>query len=138
MTKYINNGQLNVEYLTKVWRQDFAKHYSDKPRLYLVLTCSPLTFKVDDDRIQIIFPVANEAHKQWLEIKMISEMIELFKSITGIQNLSIFPYVNKSDTENYTPPPVPPKLSKEKILVMDFVKDLELEPKLQYAERDIK
>ena len=137
MTKYINSGQLNVEYLTKVWKQDFAENYSDKPRLYSVLTNAPLTFELAEEKVKIIFPVANKAQKLWLEIKMLPEMTELFKSITGIQNLSIQPFVNESEEDDSIIHPTPPELSEEKVNVINFIKELELEPKRQYDERDI-
>ena len=96
MNKYIDeNGLANVESLTKAWREDFAEYYSDKPRLYSMLTTVPLTFEFEQERLIVIFPVANEAQKQWLELKMIHEMITYYKSITGIQDLSILPFISE-------------------------------------------
>lgn len=73
--------------MTNVWKQEFAEHYSDKTKFYSVLTSVPLTFELVQERVKVMFPVANEVQKQWLELKMIPEMITYFKSITGIHNL---------------------------------------------------
>lgn len=72
MKKYIDTGQVNVENLTQAWREQLAAHYLDKPRLCLLLTNSPLTFDVEGESLMILFDVANDAQKEWLEIKMIS------------------------------------------------------------------
>ena len=63
MTKYISNGQLNVEYLTKAQKRNLAEHYSDKPKLYSLLTGSSLSFEVEEERGKVIFLVANEVQK---------------------------------------------------------------------------
>ena len=132
MTKYITNAKLNVEDLTKVWKEDFAAHYSDKPKLYSVLTTVSLTFEVEGERVKIIFPVANEAQKMWLELKMIPEMTEYFKSITGIQELSILPFISEieeKDSRIYYPSPTPPSLPEEIVCLKSLIKDLELDIK---------
>ena len=132
MTKYRTNGKLNVEYLTKVWKEDFAAHYSDKPKLNSVLTSVSLTFEVEGERVKIIFPVANEAQKMWLELKMIPEMTEYFKSITGIQELSILPFISEieeKDSRIYYPSPTPPSLPEEIVCLKSLIKDLELDIK---------
>ena len=132
MTKYITNGKLNVECLTKVWKEDFAAHYSDKPKLNSVLTSVSLTFEVEGERVKIIFPVANEAQKMWLELKMIPEMTEYFKSITGIQELSILPFISEieeKDLRIYYPSPTPPSLPEEIVCLKSLIKDLELDIK---------
>lgn len=105
MNKYINNGQVNVENLTQVWREQLAAHYSDKPRLCSILSTAPLTFETEGESLMILFDVANDAQKMWLEIKMIPEMTEIFKSITGINEVSIKPIVKEpEEIRAYGPP----------------------------------
>lgn len=105
MNRYINNGQVNVENLTQVWREQLAAHYSDKPRLCLHLSSTPLTFETEGESLMILFDVANDAQKMWLEIKMIPEMTEIFKSITGINEISIKPIVKEpEEIRAYGPP----------------------------------
>ena len=97
MNKYIDNGQVNIENLTQAWRVKLAAHYSDKPRLCSMITTAPLTFKTEGESLRILFDVANDAQKEWLEIKMIPEMTELFKSVTGINEISIQPIVKEPE-----------------------------------------
>ena len=106
MNKYIDNGQVNVENLTQAWREQLAAHYLDKPRLCLLLTNSPLTFETDGESLMILFDVANDAQKQWLEIKMIPEITEMFKSITGINEISIKPIVKEPEEIRVYQPPL--------------------------------
>ena len=132
MNKYIDNGQVNVENLTQAWREQLAAHYLDKPRLCLLLTNSPLTFETEGESLMILFDVANDAQKEWLEIKMIPEMTEYFKSITGIQELSILPFISEieeKDSRIYYPPPTPPSLPEEIVCLKSLIKDLELDIK---------
>lgn len=129
MNKYINNGQVNVGNLTQVWREKLAACYSDKPRFYSFLTTTPLSFEVEGDSLKVIFHVTNEAQKQWLEIKMIPEMEGLFKSITGINELSIHPVIDYAhkDTRTYYPSTKIPFLPDEIICEKNLVKDLEVD-----------
>ena len=97
-----------------------------------MLTTVCLTFEVEGERVKIIFPVANEAQKMWLELKMIPEMTEYFKSITGIQELSILPFISEieeKDSRIYYPSPTPPSLPEEIVCLKSLIKDLELDIK---------
>lgn len=105
MKKYINKGQVDVDGLTRAWKEMMTSHYADKPRLCLHLTSTPLTFETEGESLIIFFDVANDAQKQWLEIKMIPEMTEIFKSITGINEISIKPIVKEpEEIRAYGPP----------------------------------
>lgn len=130
MNKYINNGQVNVENLTQAWREQLAAHYSDKPRLSLHLTSTPLTFETEGESLMILFDVANDAQKMWLEIKMIPEMTEIFKSITGINEISIKPIVKETEEIRVYQPPLRGAVSLEDMNeVKSIVKDLEIDIK---------
>ena len=127
MNNDINN--INVENLSKAWKEDLANHYSDKPRLCSILKSNPVTFEIEGDSLKVIFSVNNEVQKLWFEIKMIPEMEELFKSITGIGELSIHPVMDEAheDTRIYYPSTKRPVLPDEIICVENLVKDLELD-----------
>ena len=129
MKKYINNGQVDVDGLTRAWKEMMTSHYADKPRLFLHLTSTPLTFETEGESLIIFFDVANDAQKQWLEIKMIPEMEGLFKSITGINELSIHPVIDYAhkDTRTYYPSTKIPFLPDEIICEKNLVKDLEVD-----------
>lgn len=131
MKKYIDNGQVNVDGLTRAWKEMMTSHYADKPRLCLQLTRTPLTFETDGESLTILFDVANDAQKQWLEIKMIPEITEMFKSITGINNeISIKPIVKEPEDIRVYQPPLRGAVSLEDMNeVKSIVKDLEIDIK---------
>ena len=130
MKKYIDAGQVNVENLTQAWREQLAAHYLDKPRLCLLLTNSPLPFETEGESLMILFDVANDAQKEWLEIKMIPEMTEIFESITGINEISIKPIVKEPEDVRVYQPPLRGAVSLEDMNeVKSIVKDLEIDIK---------
>ena len=130
MNKYIDNGQVNVDGLTQAWKEMMTSHYADKPRLCLHLTSTPLTFETEGESLMILFDVANDAQKQWLEIKMIPEMTEIFKSITGINEISIKPIVKEPEEIRVYQPPLRGAISLEDMNeVKSIVKDLEIDIK---------
>lgn len=130
MKKYINNGQVNVDGLTRAWKEMMTSHYADKPRLCLHLTSTPLTFETEGESLMILFDVANDAQKQWLEIKMIPEMTEIFKSITNINEISIKPIVKEpEEVRVYQPPLRGAVLLEDMNEVKSIVKDLEIDIK---------
>lgn len=130
MKKYINNGQVDVDGLTRAWKDMMTSHYADKPRLCLHLTSTPLTFETEGESLMIVFDVANDAQKQWLEIKMIPEMTEIFKSITGINEISIKPIVKEPEEIRVYQPPLRGAVSLEDMNeVKSIVKDLEIDIK---------
>ena len=131
MNKYIDeNGLANVESLTKAWKEVFASNYSDKPRLCSLLISTHLTFEVQGELLKVIFDVANDAQKVWLEMKMIPEMTELFKSITGINELTIQPVVSESeerDSRKYCTPLTGAVTLEDITCAKNLVKDQELD-----------
>lgn len=130
MKKYIDNGQVNVDGLTRAWKEMMTSNYADKPRLCLHLTSTPLTFETDGESLIILFDVANDVQKQWLEIKMIPEMTEIFKSITGINEISIKPIVKEPEEIRVYQPPLRGAVSLEDMNeVKSIVKDLEIDIK---------
>ena len=130
MKKYIDNGQVNVDGLTRAWKEMMTSHYADKPRLCLHLTSTSLTFETDGESLMILFDVANDAQKQWLEIKMIPEITEMFKSITGINEISIKPIVKEPEEIRVYQPPLRGAVSLEDMNeVKSIVKNLEIDIK---------
>ena len=130
MKKYIDNGQVNVDGLTRAWKEMMTSHYADKPRLCLHLTRTPLTFETDGESLMILFDVANDAQKQWLEIKMIPEMTEIFESITGLKEISIKPIVKEPEEIRVYQPPLRGAVSLEDMNeVKSIVKELEIDIK---------
>ena len=131
MNKYIDeNGLANVESLTKAWKEVFASNYSDKPRLCSLLISTHLTFEVQGELLKVVFDVANDAQKEWLEVKMIPEMTELFKSITGINELSIQPVISESgekDSRKYCTPLTGAVTLEDITCAKNLVKDQELD-----------
>jgi hypothetical protein len=127
MKKYINNGQVDVDGLTRAWKEMMTSHYADKPRLFLHLTSTPLTFETEGESLMILFDVANDAQKEWLEIKMIPE---IFESITGINEISIKPIVKEPEDVRVYQPPLRGAVSLEDMNeVKSIVKDLEIDIK---------
>lgn len=133
MKKYIDeSGLANVESLTKAWKEVLAAKYYDKPRLCTLLISTNLTLEVEGELLKVIFDVANDAQKEWLEIKMIPEMTELFKSIIGINELSIQPVVNESvkrDSRKYLTPLTGAVTLEDNTCAKNQVKDQELDIK---------
>ena len=127
MNKYIENGQVNVENLTQVWRKQLAAYYSDKPRLCSMITTAPVTFKIEGEALKILLEVANDAQKEWLEIKMIPEMTEFLKSITCINEISIQPIVKEPEqTRVYGEPLMGCVTLEDMTNVKSLVEELEL------------
>ena len=122
-------GIPNTEVLTQIWREKLTKHYVDKPRFHSLLKISPLNFKITEEVLRIYFEVRNEPQKQWIELKMLSELTSHFASYSGIDNVEIIPVVKEEDDKNiiddYPHFPIPP----ENLEIKQLVRDLELDIK---------
>ena len=122
-------GISNTEVLTQIWREKLTEHYVDKPRFHSLLKISPLNFKITEEVLRIYFEVRNEPQKQWIELKMLSELTSYFASYSGIDNVEIIPVVKEEDDKNiiddYPHFPIPP----ENLEIKQLVRDLELDIK---------
>jgi hypothetical protein len=122
-------GIPNTEVLTQIWREKLTEHYVDKPRFHSLLKISPLNFKITEEVLRIYFEVRNEPQKQWIELKMLSELTSHFAYYSGIDNVEIIPVVNEEDDKNiiddYPHFPIPP----ENLEIKQLVRDLELDIK---------
>lgn len=103
-----------------------------------MLITAPLVFEFEEERVKIIFPVANYAQKEWLEIKMIPGMTEIFKSITGVNEILIQPIVKGEEEQIVSEPPITGDVILEDMTdVKSFIQELELEIKSQYDEQKL-
>ena len=122
-------GIPNTEVLTQIWREKLTEHYVDKPRFHSLLKISPLNFKITEEVLRIYFEVRNEPQKQWIELKMLSELTSHFASYSGIDNVEIIPVVKEEEgickIDDYPHIPIPP----EQVEIKNLVTDLELDIK---------
>ena len=122
-------GIPNTEVLTQIWREKLTEHYVDKPRFHSLLKISPLNFKITEEVLRIYFEVRNEPQKQWIELKMLSELTSHLAFYSGIDNVEIIPVVKEEDDKNiiddYPHFPIPP----ENLEIKQLVRDLELDIK---------
>ena len=124
-------GIPNTEVLTQIWREKLTEHYVDKPRFHSLLKISPLNFKITEEVLRIYFEVRNEPQKQWIELKMLSELTSHFASYSGIDNVEIIPVVKEEEDkkryiiDDYPHIPIPP----ERVEIKNLVTDLELDIK---------
>ena len=129
MNDILMEGISNTEVLTQIWREKLTEHYVDKPRFHSLLKISPLNFKITEEVLRIYFEVRNEPQKQWIELKMLSELTSHFASYSGIDNVEIIPVVKEEDDKNiiddYPHFPIPP----ENLEIKQLVRDLELDIK---------
>ena len=80
---------ISINEMKRLWREELSILYVDTPRLYLLLQNTPLQFTHEGSKMLITFEVHNEAQKLWVERHLINELNNLFKEITGNQNLEI-------------------------------------------------
>ncbi len=83
-----------VERIEQIWRNDFARLYEDKPRLYnQVRTC---TLDIGMTEIEpgiemyfIVFYVQNELQRDWIESNILFEMQNRFAEMAQLDNLTL-------------------------------------------------
>ena len=83
-----------VERIEQIWRNDFARLYEDKPRLYnQVRTC---TLDIGMTEIEpgiemyfIVFYVQNELQRDWIESNILFEMQNRFAEMAGLELLTL-------------------------------------------------
>ena len=97
MDKNKTNVQPDVERLTKIWREDVAEKFRGTPRLYNLLTTTPMTFDVSTKGVIVTLEVANHSQEEWLKLKIIPELTSYIKSLSGIGSIEIRPVVNHTE-----------------------------------------
>lgn len=79
----------NTTTLKQLWRTTFADNFSDRPRLQRALKDNDVFFTMQNDILNITFYVANEVQKQWIQINVMDELLELFKRQSGVESIEI-------------------------------------------------
>lgn len=79
----------NTATLKQLWRTTFADNFSDRPRLQRALKDNDVFFTMQNDILNITFYVANEVQKQWIQINVMDELLELFKRQSGVESIEI-------------------------------------------------
>ncbi len=97
MDKNKTNVQPDVERLTKIWREDVAEKFRGTPRLYNLLTTTPLTFDVSQKEMVLTLEVANQVQEEWITLNIIPELTAYLESMAGIESIEIRPVVNHTE-----------------------------------------
>lgn len=79
----------NTATLKQLWRTTFADNFSDRPRLQRALKDNDVFFTMQNDILNITFYVVNEVQKQWIQINVMDELLELFKRQSGVESIEI-------------------------------------------------
>lgn len=79
----------NTATLKQLWRTTFADNFSDRPRLQRALKENDVFFTMQNDILTITFYVANEAQKEWIQIKIKDELLEQFRSLSGVESMEL-------------------------------------------------
>ena len=79
----------NTATLKQIWRTTFADNFSDRPRLQRALKENDVFFTMQNDTLTITFYVVNEAQKQWIQINIMDELLEKFRSLSGIESMEL-------------------------------------------------
>ena len=79
----------NTTTLKQLWRTTFADNFSDRPRLQRALKENDVFFTMQNDILNITFYVVNEVQKQWIQINVMDELLELFKRQSGVESIEI-------------------------------------------------
>lgn len=74
--------QLSEEFLKSKW-DDLAAMYESKPRLANAIKAAKLEVQKTDSGMLMVFSVANQAQKDWIESKCLFEMEGHFQNIAG-------------------------------------------------------
>ncbi len=79
----------NTATLKQLWRTTFADNFSDRPRLQRALKENDVFFTMQNDILTITFYVANEVQKEWIQIKIKDELLEQFRSLSGVESMEL-------------------------------------------------
>ena len=79
----------NTATLKQLWRTTFADNFSDRPRLQRALKENDVFFTMQNDILSITFYVANEAQKEWIQINIKDELLEQFRSLSGVESMEL-------------------------------------------------
>lgn len=96
-----------VERVEQLWRNNFARLYEDKPRLYNQLRTCTLDIGMTEiepgiDMYVIVFYVLNKMQRVWIEANILFEMQDRFAEMADLENLTLSVEVehpNESENE---------------------------------------
>ena len=92
--KEMEINEKEVERIEQIWRNDFARLYEDKPRLYNQLRTCTLDIGMTEiepgiDMYVIVFYVLNEMQRVWIEANILFEMQDRFAEMAHLDNLTL-------------------------------------------------
>ena len=105
--KEMEINEKEVERIEKIWRNEFARLYEVKPRLYNQLRTCTLDIGMTEiepgiDMYVIVFYVLNEMQRVWIEANILFEMQDRFAEMAHLDNLTLSVEVehpNESENE---------------------------------------
>ena len=104
-----------VERLVKIWKNDFALTYKDKPRLYNLITRCKLDIREEEiepgvNMLFVIFFARNEVQRTWIKQNVIFEMQDRFAQMAKLEQLTVGVGIDESEEAIYIieNPPHPP------------------------------
>lgn len=86
--------EIDVNELFRIWKEEFADKYSDKPRLSAFIRDCELDVvipELEEDRgmVYIVMYACNSAQREWIERYALLDMQEVFAEIAGLELLSL-------------------------------------------------
>ena len=92
--KEMEINEKEVERIEQLWRNNFARLYEDKPRLYNQLRTCTLDIGMTEiepgiDMYVIVFYVLNEMQRAWIEANILFEMQDRFAEMADLKNLTL-------------------------------------------------
>ena len=83
-----------VERVEQLWRNNFARLYEDKPRLYNQIKTCTLDIGMTEiepgiEMLVIVFYVQNEIQCSWIERNVLFEMQDRFAEMAELDNLTL-------------------------------------------------
>ena len=104
--KEMEINEKEVERIEQIWRNDFARLYEDKPRLYNQLITCTLDIGMTEiepgiEMYVIVFYVLNEMQRVWIKANILFEMQDRFAEMAQLSNLTLSVEVEHSnESEN--------------------------------------
>ena len=124
------SGQLpDDESIAAAW-QTLSDTFSDRPRLQNTLSGSKLEMNEDGDVKQVTFFVVNVAQKDWIREKILKDLEQKLRSITGSSKIRLEVDVTADEEvkkQSYTPREQAEELINSNPEIRNLVKDMSLD-----------